>query len=126
MMSIFILSLDISLTKCLKQYVSVSFFCIFCFKVRFKCPNERNSENVLSGNSASDCIEKEGFEGAHFTLISIITNDSLDKVECKQKCLEVDPNSKIQIQIYMYVLHYRKDQNVCCIRSDTLAMTKIY
>ena len=124
-MSTLIVSWDISLKKCLKQYVS--FFCISCFKVRFNWPSEQ-TENIFSGNivyfiSAGDCIEKEGFEGAHFTLISIF-NSSQNKVECKQKCLEVDPC--IICKCMYYVLHYRKDQNVCCIRSDTIAMTKIY
>ena len=93
-MSTLIVSWDISLKKCLKWYVS--FLCISCIKVRFNCPNEQISENIFSGNSvysisASDCIEKEGFEGAHFTLISVF-NSNLNKVECKQKCLEVDPS----------------------------------
>ena len=43
-----------------------------------------------SVQSVSDCIEKEGFVGVNFWLMNSITNDSLDKEECKQKCLEVN------------------------------------
>ena len=46
------------------------------------------SEKSIHLVSASDCIEKEGFVGDHFELIENIT--TVDKDECKQKCLEVN------------------------------------
>ena len=79
------------------------------------------SDNSVHPVSASDCIEKEGFEIKNLTLIENIT--SVDKEQCKQECLKVNfvamgrpkkggRESHTQIQ-YIYTFHYYIRSSPC-------------
>ena len=89
--------------------------------------NARSSEPILSDNSvhpvsASDCIEKEGFEYKNLTLIENIT--SVDKEQCKQECLKVnfvsmwrEGDHKNKCNMYITLLHAgRFKMRMVCIQ----------